>query len=70
MSTGAWRWHAPIHKYIYLVTIRSDSMLESTFVWVDGRNGSQAKTKTKHGMQLKLTGHDLWHIDSHFDMKK
>ncbi len=36
----------------------------------DGRSGSQAKTKTKQVMQLKLAGHDLWHIVGHFDMKK
>ncbi len=41
-------------------------------VWVDGRSGSQAKTKTKtkQAMQLKLAGHDVWHIVGHFDMKK
>ncbi len=42
----------------------------SDIVWVDGMSGSQAKTKTKQAMQLKLAGHDLWHIVSHFDMKK
>ncbi len=35
-------------------------------MWVDG---SQAKTKTKQAMQLKLAGHDLWHVFGHFDMK-
>ncbi len=42
----------------------------SADVWVDGRYGSQAKTKTKQAMQLKLAEHDLWHIVGHFDMKK
>ena len=46
------------------------SMGLSDIVWVDGRYGSQAKTKTKQAMQLKLAGHDLWHIVGHFDMKK
>ncbi len=41
----------------------------SDIVWVDGRYGSKAKTKTKQAMQLKLAGHDLWHIIGHFDMK-
>ncbi len=41
----------------------------SDIVWVDGRSGSQAKTKTKQAMQLKLAGHDLWHVVGHFDMK-
>ncbi len=42
----------------------------SADVWVDGRHGTQAKTKTKQAMQFKLAGHDLWHIVGHFDMKK
>ncbi len=42
----------------------------SDIVWVDSRYGSKAKTKTKQAMQLKLAGHDLWHIIGHFDMKK
>ncbi len=41
----------------------------SDIVWVDGRSGSQAKTKTKQTVQLKLAGHDLWHIVGHFDIK-
>ncbi len=36
----------------------------------DDRSVSQAKTKTKQPMQLKLAGRDLWHIVGHFDMKK
>ncbi len=59
---------------IPIIAIRSDSMLEinrSCFdVWVDGRSGSQTKTKTKQATQLKLAGHGLWHIVGHFDMKK
>ncbi len=39
-------------------------------VWVDGRSGSQAKTKTKQAMQLKLAGHDLCHVIGRFNMKK
>ncbi len=42
----------------------------SDIVWVDVRCGSQAKTKTKQAMQLKLAGHDLWRIVGHFDMEK
>ncbi len=45
----------------------------SDIVWVDGRYGSRAKTKTRHAMHLKLAGQYLWHINdivSHFDMKK
>ncbi len=46
-----------IHTLI--VAIRSDSMLGlSVDVWVDGRSGSLAKTKTKQAMQLKLAGRD------------
>ncbi len=41
----------------------------SDIVWVDGKYGSQAKTKTKQAMQLKLAGRDLWHIVGHFDIK-
>ncbi len=42
----------------------------SDTVWVDGRSGSQTKTKTKQAMQISLAEHDLWHIIGHFDMKK
>ncbi len=52
-----------INFKIIIITQASDlivcqrSMGLSDIVWVDGRYGTQAKTKTKHAMQLKLAGH-------------
>ncbi len=55
MLTGTCVLTARTH--ILMVANRSDRIGFSA-VWVDGRSGSQAKTKTKQAMQLKLAGHD------------